>query len=181
MKRRLTAPLTALMTATFVLTWAVAAAPTPPAPATTAPAPVAVPAPAPEVIANGPLTRQRLQNGLYAVLPPVIQGNPNLVSGSDMASIVASMVRDSQGAIKRHYPAANFTSDTNAAGVIRVTPQMVTPSALVPWANIGAAWVIQSAGNPDLVLKQDFSLWAVYLHRADAANFVFDQLAQRLP
>ena len=58
---------------------------------------------------------------------------------------------------------------------------MQAPGALVPWANIGARWVFQAQGAPDLVLQQNFSLWTVYLHRAEAANFVFDQLAQRLP
>ncbi len=114
-------------------------------------------------------------------MPPVIQGNASLLGGSDMAAVMAAMSRDSAGALKRHYPGARFSADATTPGVIRVIPQMLAPSALVPWANIGARWTFQSQDAPDLVLQQEFSLWTVYLHRAEAANFVFDQLAQRLP
>ncbi|WP_164473360.1 hypothetical protein [Deinococcus psychrotolerans] len=146
------------------------------APAPTPPAPAAAP-----VMAAGPLNREKLQNATYVILPPVIQGNASLIGGSDLKEVLGAMSRDSQGALKRHYPGASFTTDVNAPNVIRVSPQMQAPGALVPWANIGARWVIQAQGAPDLVLQQDFSLWSVYTHRADAANFVFDQLAQRLP
>lgn len=132
-------------------------------------------------MAVGPLNRERLQTATYVILPPVIQGNASLIGGSDMKEVLGAMSRDSQGALQRRYPGAHFTTDANVPNVVRVTPQMQAPSALVPWANVGARWVLQSQGSPDLVLQQDFSLWTVYLHRAEAANFVFDQLAQRLP
>ena len=141
-------------------------------------APAAVTQPTP---LTGPLGRDRLQGATFVILTPVIQGNFSLVGGSDQAAIVAAMMRDSAGALKRHYPNAKFASDPALPGAVRVTPQMLAPSALVPWATIGARWVIQAQGAPDLVLHQNFSLWTVYLHRAEAANFVFDQLAQRLP
>ncbi|GAA3999663.1 hypothetical protein GCM10022631_08220 [Deinococcus rubellus] len=155
-------------------------APVQPSPASPVPTP-APPAGAATSPSSGPLSRERLQAATYVILPPVVQGNASLIGSSDMQSVLGAMARDSQGAIHRRYPGAHFTDDANAPGVIRVTPQMLAPSALVPWANIGASWVFQAQGAPDLVLQQNFSLWTVYLHRAEAANFVFDQLAQRLP
>lgn len=154
--------------------------PTPPPAVPTPPAAAPPVTPAP-IIAAGPLNRERLQNATYVILPPVIQGNASLIGGNDLKEVLGAMSRDSQGALKRRYPGARFTADANTPGVIRVSPQMQAPSALVPWASIGARWILQSPGAPDLVLQQDFSLWSVYTHRADAANFVFDQLAQRLP
>ena len=154
----------------------------PPAPLSAAALPAAQPSPSAQPTpAAGPLGRDRLQGATFVILTPVIQGNFSLVGGSDQAAIVAAMMRDSAGALKRHYPNAKFASDPALPGAVRVTPQMLAPSALVPWANIGARWIIQAQGAPDLVLQQNFSLWTVYLHRAEAANFVFDQLAQRLP
>ncbi len=159
----------------------------PPAPLSAAlpatqPTPSAQPSPSAQPTpAAGPLGRDRLQSATFVILTPVIQGNFSLVGGSDQAAIVAAMMRDSAGALKRHYPNAKFASDPALPGAVRVTPQMLAPSALVPWANIGARWIIQAQGAPDLILQQNFSLWTVYLHRAEAANFVFDQLAQRLP
>lgn len=153
-------------------------APMQPAPAPPTPTP---PAKAASSVASGPLSRERLQTATYIILPPVVQGNASLIGGSDMQAVLGAMSRDSQGALHRRYPSARFTTDANLPGVVRVTPQMQAPGALVPWANIGARWVFQAQGTPDLVLQQNFSLWTVYLHRADAANFVFDQLAQRLP
>ncbi|WP_161881607.1 hypothetical protein [Deinococcus alpinitundrae] len=154
-------------------------------PAPVQPAPVqptsAPPVEATSTAASGPLSRERLQTATYIILPPVVQGNASLIGGSDMQSVLGAMSRDSQGALHRRYPGAHFTTDASMPGVVRVTPQMQAPSALVPWANIGARWVFQAQGAPDLVLQQNFSLWTVYLHRAEAANFVFDQLAQRLP
>jgi len=151
-----------------------------PAPVTPAPAQQA-PAEAASSVASGPLSRERLQTATYVILPPVVQGNASLIGGSDMQAVLGAMSRDSRGALHRRYPGAHFTTDANMPGVVRVTPQMQAPGALVPWANIGARWVFQAQGAPDLVLQQNFSLWTVYLHRAEAANFVFDQLAQRLP
>lgn len=155
-------------------------APVPVTPPAAQPAP-AQPAEAASSVASGPLSRERLQTATYVILPPVVQGNASLIGGSDMQAVLGAMSRDSQGALHRRYPGAHFTTDANMPGVVRVTPQMQAPSALVPWANIGARWVFQAQGAPDLVLQQNFSLWTVYLHRAEAANFVFDQLAQRLP
>ncbi|AWN23911.1 hypothetical protein DKM44_12280 [Deinococcus irradiatisoli] len=152
---------------------------TPPAVPAVPPAMPSVPlSPAPSA---GPLNRERLQNATFVIMPPVVIGNASLLGGSDMAAVLGAMSRDSAGALKRHYPGAHFASDPAAPGVIRVTPQMLAPSALVPWATIGARWVFQAPGMPDLVLQQQFGLLTVYLHRAEAANFVFDQLAQQLP
>lgn len=128
------------------------------------------------------LNRERLQSATYVILPPVVQGNTNLVSGDQLKEVLAAMSRDSAGALKRRYPNAQFTEDMNAPNVIRVTPLMVAPSALVPWATLRSQLTLQdSVTGQQLVSKGSYGLLTVYNHRADAANFVFDQLTQQLP
>lgn len=146
------------------------------APAQTAPAQT-VPAPA---LAT-PLTHAGLQDATFVVLPPVIQGGNALVSGDQRSAILSAMSRDSAGAISRRYPGARFAADANLPGAVRVTPLLVAPGALLPWANFAAQLTLQSPGQPDLTLQQQFNVWTIYTHRAEAANFMFDQLARQLP
>lgn len=136
----------------------------------------------PQPTQAAPLNRDRLQGATYVIMPPQVLGNTNLVNGDQLKEIIGAMSRDSAGALKRRYTGAQFGQDANAAGVIRVTPVMVAPNALVPWATIQGQLILQdSTTGQQLVSKGSYGLLAVYNHRADAANFVFDQLVQQLP
>lgn len=144
------------------------------------PQPAAQPAPQPQPAQ--PLNRDRLQGATYVIMPPVVQGNTGLVNADQLKEIIGAMSRDSANALKRRYAAAQFTQDVNAPNVIRVTPIMVAPNALVPWATLQGQLILQdSATGQQLVSKGSYGLLTVYNHRADAANFVFDQLTQQLP
>ncbi len=115
-------------------------------------------------------------------MPPQVQGNTNIVSADQLKEIVAAMSRDSINALKRRYPAAQVSQDVNAANVVRVTPVMVAPNALVPWASVQGQLILQdSVTGQQLVSRGSYGLLDVYNHRADAANYVFDQLVQQLP
>lgn len=125
-------------------------------------------------------TGARLSTATYVILDPQMVG-PNLLGGSDQASVLDAMRRDSGNALKRRYPGAKISTDATTAGAIRVTPVLNTPSALLPWLKLTARLDLTLPEGEKVSVGQEFTLWDVYQHRAEAANFVYDQLAQRLP
>ncbi len=106
---------------------------------------------------------------------------PNLLGGSDQASVLAAMRRDAGGALKRRYPGATISRDLASPQAIRVTPVLQTPSALLPWLKLTARLDFALPEGERVSVGQEFNLWSVYQHQAEAANFVYDQLTQRLP
>ncbi|CAM3673493.1 hypothetical protein [Deinococcus frigens] len=127
-----------------------------------------------------PWTTARLATATYVILDPQMTG-PSLIGGSDQSSVLAAMRRDSGGALKRRYPGATISADAANPQAIRVTPVLKTPSALLPWLKLTARLDFALPEGERISVGQDFTLWDVYQHRAEAANFVYDQLAQRLP
>lgn len=122
----------------------------------------------------------RLATATYVILTPQMVG-PNLLGGSDQASVLDAMRRDSGNALKRRYPGATISTDAATAGAIRVTPVLNTPTALLPWLKLTARLDLALPEGDKVSVGQEFTLWDVYQYRAEAANFVYDQLAQRLP
>ncbi|MFC4639530.1 hypothetical protein [Deinococcus hohokamensis] len=124
---------------------------------------------------------QRLSAATYLILDPEIQGNPNLITGEQRAGVLRAMRKDSGDAIKRRYPKATITTDASAPNVIRVSPALVAPSALLPWSKLTARLTFALPEGPKVVMNEQHTLLTVWQHQADAANFVFDRLAQKLP
>lgn len=106
----------------------------------------------------------------YVILEPRIEGNPNLVTGEQRAGILAAMKRDSAGAIKRHYPKATIVDDPQTPGAIKVTPVLVTPAALLPWAKLTASLHFDLGGQR-VTLNDEFGLLTLWQQQADAANY----------
>lgn len=123
----------------------------------------------------------RLSSATYVILDPQMLGNPNLVSDSDRGSVLDAMRRDSAGALKRRYPGATISRDLNDAQAIRVTPILVTPGSLLPWLKLTARLDFALPEGNRVTVVQDFGMWTVWQHQAEAANYVYDQLALRLP
>lgn len=122
----------------------------------------------------------RLSTATYVILPPQIQG-PSLLDGGEQASVLTAMRRDAGRALKRRYPGATISTDAASPQAIRVTPLLQTPRALLPWLKLTARLDFALPGGERVSVGQDFTLWSVYQHQAEAANFVYDQLARRLP
>lgn len=125
-------------------------------------------------------TSARLSTATYVILDPQMTG-PSLLGGSDQGSVLAAMRRDSAGALKRRYPGATISRDAASPQAIRVTPVLQTPSALLPWLKLTARLDFALPGGEQVSVAQEFGLLSVWQHQAEAANFVYDQLAQRLP
>lgn len=117
----------------------------------------------------------------YVILSPQVNGNRSLVSGGDFQTVVRALSNDSAGAIKRRYPGATIATDPNTANAIQVTPVLNAPNALVPWAKLSASMNLKLPSGANVNLSRTFGLLEVYNHRADAANYMFDQIATQLP
>lgn len=126
-------------------------------------------------------TASTLASARYVILDPRIEGNPSLVSGEQRAGILAAMRRDSAGAIKRRYPNATIVSDPQTPGAVRVTPVLVTPRALVPWAKLTARLQFDLGGGQQVNLDNQFGLLTLWQQQADAANYLYDELVKKLP
>ncbi|MBZ9751393.1 hypothetical protein K7W42_11015 [Deinococcus sp. HMF7604] len=126
-------------------------------------------------------TGARLAAATYVILDPVIEGNQNLVSAEQRASILAAMKRDSGGAIKRRYPRATITDNAAAPGAIQVRPVFVAPRSLVPWNKLGARLEFRVPEGQNVVLNESFGISVLLRYRAEFVNYMYDQLAQRLP
>ena len=117
----------------------------------------------------------------YVILAPRVNGNRSLVSAGDYNTVLRALVNDSAGAIKRRYPNATIGTDAKAAGAVLVTPVLNAPSALVPWAKLSVAMNLRLPSGQTLNLSRGFGVLEVYNHRADAANYMFDELTKQLP
>ncbi|PTA66983.1 hypothetical protein [Deinococcus arcticus] len=126
-------------------------------------------------------TAPRLSAATYVILDPKIEGNPNLVSAEQRASILAAMKRDSAGAIKRRYPKATVTEKASTPGAIEVRPVFVAPRALLPWAKLGARLEFRLPEGQTMVLSETFGISVLLRHQAEFVNYLYDQLAARLP
>ncbi|GAA0517241.1 hypothetical protein [Deinococcus depolymerans] len=124
---------------------------------------------------------QTLARATFVIQAPQIQGNANVVNADQRRGILEAMKRDSAGALKRRYPGATISSDPAAAGAIRVTPVLVAPAALLPWNKLSAQWQFVMPEGGNVVLKQDFGVLTLWQKQAEAANYMYDVLAQRLP
>ncbi|MDP9763211.1 hypothetical protein [Deinococcus enclensis] len=127
------------------------------------------------------MTRARLAQATYVIQAPEIRGNPNLLNGEQRETILRAMKTDSGAAIKRRYPQATITTDGATPNAIRVTPILITPGALLPWLSMGAQLQLDFPEGRRVILSESHSVLTVYQHQADAANFVFDSLSQKLP
>lgn len=125
-------------------------------------------------------TNARLSTATYVILDPQMLG-PSLLGGGDQTSVLDAMRRDSGNALKRRYPGAAISEDAGNPQAIRVTPVLVTPSALLPWLKLTARLEFALPEGNRVIVGQDFGLLTVWQHQSEAANFVYDQLAQRLP
>ncbi|WP_261663732.1 hypothetical protein [Deinococcus sp. Marseille-Q6407] len=117
----------------------------------------------------------------YVILNPQVNGNRSLVSAGDYQTVVKALANDSAGALKRRYPGATITTNANTPGAIQVTPVLNAPGALLPWAKFSAAMNLKLPSGRSVNVAQNFGVLEVYNHRADAANYIFDQLAKQLP
>ncbi|WP_027461301.1 hypothetical protein [Deinococcus murrayi] len=124
---------------------------------------------------------QSLATARFVILPPQIQGNPNLISAEQQAALLAAMSRDSAGALKRRYPGASIVADARAPGVIKVSPVLVAPNALVPWAKLTARLDFELPEGQRVTVQDHFGLLTLWQQQHEAANFVYDQLVRRLP
>ena len=122
-----------------------------------------------------------LAGATYVILDPRIEGNPGLLNAEQQAGILKAMRTDSAGAIARHYPNARFVTDAATPGVVKVSPVLVTPSALVPWAKLSARMDLQLPDGNTVSLNESFGMLTLWQQGAQAANYAYDRLAQRLP
>lgn len=141
-------------------------------------APAATPAAPPKSAA---WSAQTLANAKYVILSPRIEGNPNIVSADQRAGILGAMQRDSGEAIKRRYPGATLVTDPQTPGAIKVTPILVTPGALLPWAKLTARLHFDLAGGQRVSVQDQFGLITLWQHQAEAANYLYNELAKKLP
>ncbi|MEF2277733.1 hypothetical protein V3W47_05425 [Deinococcus sp. YIM 134068] len=123
----------------------------------------------------------QLSRARYLILDPRIEGNPKLLSGEQWTGIVSAMRRDSAGAIKRRYPRAIIVTGEAAPETIRVTPVLVAPNALVPWAKLNARLDFDLPDGGRVSLNETFGLLTLWQQQAQAANYVYNELAKRLP
>ncbi|WP_264774585.1 hypothetical protein [Deinococcus aetherius] len=122
-----------------------------------------------------------LGTATYVILDPRIEGNPNILNPEQRAGILGAMQRDSGSAIKRRYPGATVAADSGTPGAIRVTPVLVAPGALVPWAKLNARLDFDLPGGERVSLNETFGLLTLWQYQAEAANYVYGELAKRLP
>ena len=162
---------------------------TPVAPAQAAPtAPVTPATPAqqapvqtnPGAPAAAEWNNQTLSSASYAIGEPVWEGSTSLVSTEQRAGIVTALRHDSEGALKRRYPQAKFVP-AGTPGAVQVTPAIVAPGALVPWAKMTVRLDLELPGGARTSLSESFGLLTLWQQGAEAANYAFDVLAKRLP
>ncbi|ALW89524.1 hypothetical protein GCM10008956_16580 [Deinococcus arenae] len=126
------------------------------------------------------LSPQRMATATYVILDPVIEGNQNLVNADQRRSILEAMKRDSGGALKRRYPQATIAAGPTA-NAIQVRPVFVAPSALVPWNKLGARLELQMPEGQKYSVSDSFGISVLLRYRAEFVNYMYDQLATRLP
>ncbi|SMB92232.1 hypothetical protein [Deinococcus hopiensis] len=133
---------------------------------------------------TAPVDLAKFATGKYVILEPQVQGNVTILNEQERGEVLGAMKRDSAGALKRRYPGATIVTDSAQAAqpdVIRVTPMIVAPPNLLPWSKLSAGLSFDLAGGQRVVLSDQYSIMAVWAHRFDAANFVYDGLLKKLP
>lgn len=142
----------------------------------------ALPALAQQTAPGGDAWSARTLSGAkYLILAPRIEGNPEIVNDQQRAGILAAMKRDSAGAIKRRYPNASIVTNPQTPGVIKVTPILETPGALLPWAKLTARLNFDLGSGQRVSLHDQFGLMTLWKHQAEAANYLYNELAKKLP
>ena len=114
------------------------------------------------------------------VLAPSLEGTPSALSPDQQKSVLSAMQRDLQGAMLRRYPGAKFVTDASMPGVISLRPVLVVPASLLPWNSFQARVELNRSGS-SAVIRDNFGVLEVYGHQSDAANYLFDKLANKLP
>jgi hypothetical protein len=143
--------------------------------------PVILQPPIPQPPIPQPLwTQASLQGATFVVLAPTLDGRVALLSPDQQKSVLEAMQRDVQAAVLKKYPAATFVTDAATPGIITLHPVLTVPDALLPWSNFQARIELSQSGQ-NAVIKDTFGVFEVYQHQADAANYVFGKLAQKLP
>ncbi|WP_246580493.1 hypothetical protein [Deinococcus aestuarii] len=122
-----------------------------------------------------------LSTATYVILDPRLEGNPNVLDAGQRAGVLGAMRRDAASAIKRRYPGATVAADPGTPGAIRVTPVLVAPGALVPWAKLSARLVFDLPGGERVSLDDSFGLLTLWQQQAEAANYIYGELIKRLP
>lgn len=125
-------------------------------------------------------TRASLQAATYMVLAPSLEGHPEALKPDQQKSVLTAMQHDLQGAVTRKYPNAKFVTDANTPGVIKLRPVLVVPATLGFFDRFQArVEFAQSGGNA--VVQDNFGVFDVFTHGANAANYLFDKLVGKLP
>lgn len=125
-------------------------------------------------------TRASLQAATYMVLAPALEGHPEALKADQQKSVLTAMQHDLQGAVTRKYPNAKFVTDANTPGVIKLRPVLVVPATLGFFDRFQArVEFAQNGGNA--VVQDNFGVFEVFTHGANAANYLFDKLVGKLP
>ena len=67
------------------------------------------------------------------------------------------------------------------SNAIQVRPVFVAPSALVPWNKLGARLELQMPEGQKYSVSDSFGISVLLRYRAEFVNYMYDQLATRLP
>jgi hypothetical protein len=121
-----------------------------------------------------------LKVATYVVLAASMDGEPDTFSADQQRLLLTAMQHDLQGALKRRYPVAIFSTDPNTPGAIVMRPVLTVPVALVASNSFQARIEIRQNGG-SAVLKDTFGMLELYLHQENVANYVFDRLVAMLP
>lgn len=122
-----------------------------------------------------------LSSGTYVILAPQLTDSANVLSADQKKGILDALSRDSQGAIARRYPNAKFVTDPATPNVIKVTPSLTAPTALVPWGKVGTRLDVQLPDGNTVALVDSFSVMTLWQQSWNAANYAFDRLAKQMP
>ncbi|SEJ68437.1 hypothetical protein SAMN04488058_11445 [Deinococcus reticulitermitis] len=125
-------------------------------------------------------TNAALATASYALHEPVWEGGTGLVSEEQRQGILRAMKNDSGQAITRRYPAVRWVAP-GTPGAVKVTPVIVAPGALLPWATLGVRLDLELPTGSRVSLRENFSLLTLWQQGPQAANYAYDQLARQLP
>lgn len=138
-------------------------------------------APADAVWSAAALARAR-----YVILPPRIEGNASIINDEQRARFLVEMRRTSELALKRRYPNATVLPDAQAPeaqapDVVRVTPVVVAPTSLTPWAKLSASLQFELGGGGRAEVKNEFGLLTLWQHQDHFMEYLYGEVAARLP
>jgi len=127
-----------------------------------------------------------LAGARYVILPPRIEGNAGLIDEAQRARFLIEMRRTSELALKRRYPKATVlpdaqTPEAQAPGVVKVTPVVVAPTSLTPWAKLSASLHFELSGGQRVELKNEFGLLTLWQHQDHFMEYLYGEVAAQLP